>query len=79
MVCSCGYVQKEGKLSDRKKKKEDVVVIEKKTESLPVTRYDCKECKNEKAYFWLLQTRSADEPETRFYKCTKCGLVNREY
>ncbi|MCH4814473.1 MAG: transcription factor S [Saccharolobus sp.] len=39
----------------------------------------CPSCKNDEAYFWILQTRRADEPPTRFYKCTKCGKVWREY
>ncbi|EZQ06947.1 MULTISPECIES: transcription factor S [Acidianus] len=39
----------------------------------------CPACKNDEAYFWILQTRSADEPATRFYKCTRCGKVWREY
>ena len=39
----------------------------------------CPACKNDEAYFWILQTRRADEPPTRFYKCTKCGKVWREY
>lgn len=79
MVCSCGYHEKDGKIKDDKKKNDDVFVVEKKTEILPITDYDCKSCKNTKAYFWLLQTRSSDEPETRFYKCTKCDAVHREY
>ncbi|BDB97185.1 transcription factor S [Saccharolobus caldissimus] len=39
----------------------------------------CPVCGNDEAYFWILQTRRADEPPTRFYKCTKCGKVWREY
>ena len=39
----------------------------------------CPACGNDEAYFWILQTRRADEPPTRFYKCTKCGKVWREY
>ncbi|MEM0290915.1 MAG: transcription factor S, partial [Thermoplasmata archaeon] len=31
------------------------------------------------AYWMLKQTRAADEPETRFYICTKCGYRWREY
>jgi DNA-directed RNA polymerase subunit M len=31
------------------------------------------------AYFWTQQTRGADEPETRFFKCTKCSHTWREY
>ena len=80
MKCSCGYVQEEGKISDKKRKREEVAVVEKKAvEVLPKTKYECKKCANPDAFFWTLQTRSADEPETRFYKCTKCGSVSREY
>lgn len=80
MKCSCGYSQEEARISDKKRSKEKVIVVEeKRAETLPITGYDCRSCKNIKAYFWTLQTRSADEPETRFYKCTKCGTVHREY
>jgi len=27
----------------------------------------------------MIQTRAADEPPTRFYRCTKCGHTWREY
>ncbi len=81
MRCSCGYVMEEGKISDKRKKQEKVAVVENKdqNEVLPKTKYDCKNCGHNEAYFWLLQTRSADEPETRFFKCTKCSAVHREY
>lgn len=39
----------------------------------------CPSCKNEEVYFWMMQTRAADEPPTRFYRCTKCGKTWREY
>ncbi|AEB94531.1 MAG: transcription factor S [Metallosphaera sp.] len=39
----------------------------------------CSKCGNDEVYFWMLQTRAADEPPTRFYKCTRCGKVWREY
>ncbi len=39
----------------------------------------CPKCGNDEAYYWMMQTRRADEPPTRFYKCTKCGYVWREY
>ena len=34
----------------------------------------CAKCGNTEAYFRMQQTRSADEPSTRFYRCTdqKC-------
>ncbi len=80
MRCSCGYTQEEGKITDKKKKKESIIAVEeKKIEILPKMKYDCIKCKNTDAYFWTLQTRSADEPETRFFKCTKCENVVREY
>tara|TARA_Y100001949_G_scaffold173391_1_gene178883 strand:+ start:1806 stop:2141 length:336 start_codon:yes stop_codon:yes gene_type:complete len=39
----------------------------------------CEKCHNEEGVWWSLQTRSADEPETRFYKCVKCNHTWREY
>lgn len=33
----------------------------------------CGRCGNRGAYYYLMQTRKADEPTTRFYRCTKCG------
>ena len=30
-------------------------------------------CTNRRAYFYQLQTRSADEPMTTFYRCTECA------
>ncbi|KAF2264917.1 hypothetical protein CC78DRAFT_553236 [Lojkania enalia] len=35
-------------------------------------------CRNDRAYFYQLQIRSADEPMTTFYKCTKCSKEWRE-
>ena len=29
--------------------------------------------------WWMEQTRSSDEPPTRFYECTECGNVHKEY
>ena len=46
---------------------------------LPKTRILCPKCGNTEAYFELRQTRSADEPETRIYRCTKCNYNWREY
>lgn len=48
-------------------------------EVLPKTRTLCPECGNPEAYYWELQTRGADEPATRFFKCARCGHVWREY
>eukprot|EP01012_Entosiphon_sulcatum_P008255 TRINITY_DN1441_c0_g1_i1.p3 TRINITY_DN1441_c0_g1~~TRINITY_DN1441_c0_g1_i1.p3 ORF type:complete len:106 (+),score=27.06 TRINITY_DN1441_c0_g1_i1:136-453(+) len=39
------------------------------------TKVKChkRECDSDEAYFHQMQTRSADEPMTTFYKCKKCG------
>jgi len=58
----------------------DVIVLEGDIEEgLPKTDVMCPECRNRTAYWWLRQLRSADESETRFFKCTKCAFTWREY
>jgi len=44
------------------------------------TTVACPKCDNDRANYLLIQTRSADEPMTRFYKCTNkaCGHVWHE-
>ncbi|WP_323174052.1 transcription factor S [Natrialba sp. PRR66] len=39
----------------------------------------CDECGNQEAWYTLKQTASADEPPTRFFKCTECGHRWRGY
>ena len=79
----CNYRPK-GKVkiqaSQKLEKADKIVVIEeKKLETKPVVEMKCPECKHGKCYFWTLQTRSSDESETKFYKCTKCEHTWREY
>ncbi|MCK4718754.1 MAG: transcription factor S, partial [Thermoplasmata archaeon] len=57
----------------------EMLIVEEGAETLPKTRMECPECKNLEAYWVLRQTRAADEPETRIYRCTKCGHTWREY
>ena len=59
--------------------KDAMVVIDNNEPDLPKTRKECKKCKNNEAYYWLIQTRSGDEPPTQFFKCTKCKHTWREY
>ena len=59
--------------------KEIAVVSKKDTQTFPIITEKCKKCGNEKAYFWTVQTRSGDEAETKFFKCTKCENTWREY
>lgn len=85
LVCmSCCHVQEgaaEGYRVVRKNREEkDVTIIdEKRGEALPTTKTKCPACGHDQAYWWMRQTRAADEPSTRFYKCVKCGKVWREY
>ena len=46
---------------------------------LPLTDIKCEKCSHKKAYYWLIQTRAADEAATKFYKCEKCEHIWREY
>ncbi|MGQ0772088.1 MAG: transcription factor S [Nitrososphaerota archaeon] len=48
-------------------------------ETLPSITIDCEKCGNTEAVWWMLQTRSADEPTTQFYRCTKCSHTWRNY
>ena len=69
------------KLAHTEKEKTIIIDDESKLpEVLPKTRdVTCPRCGHNEAYYWFMQTRAADEPPTRFYKCTKCGHVWREY
>ncbi|XP_066328443.1 uncharacterized protein [Miscanthus floridulus] len=51
---------------------EDIVV------QRPLTNKSCKNCDHPEAEYYSLQMRSADEGETIFYTCTKCGLNFKE-
>ncbi len=56
-----------------------IMDIENGPHTLPTTTIDCPKCTNGMAFWWMLQTRSADEPTTQFYRCTKCGYTWRNY
>ena len=86
LICpKCGY--SEGDTSKTVKKPtigEDISefnVLEESEgkETLPSIKIDCEKCGNDEAVWWMLQTRSADEPTTQFYRCTKCNYTWRDY
>lgn len=61
-------------------KEKTVVLSSKEVKGLPVTKdVVCPKCGWREAYYWVVQTRAADEPSTRFFKCVKCSHVWREY
>ena len=76
----CGY-DAESQTVELKEKGEDTKIIEviEKIETNPKIKAKCERCNNHIAYYWTQQTRGADEPETRFFKCTKCNHTWREY
>ena len=79
----CNYTKKEKvkiQSSEKMAKFQEMGVLkEKDTDLLPVIAAICEKCGCKEAYFWSSQTRSADEAETRFFKCKKCKHTWREY
>jgi len=46
----------------------------------PTCDKECPDCGEETVHeWWMEQTRASDEPPTRFYECTECGNVHKEY
>ncbi len=82
---NCGYV--EGKVLTQQKKviqKESIEALNVFAENegeqtLPTIKIECESCGNDEAVWWMLQTRSADEPTTQFYRCIKCRHTWRNY
>ena len=60
-------------------KEQDIEILSKKIETLPKVKESCEKCECKYAYYWTLQTRAADESETRFFECTKCTHRWRAY
>ena len=80
----CNYV--EGKETKHTKKpvqehesQFNVLSQNETVESLPTIKIECEKCGNDEAVWWMLQTRSADEPTTQFYRCSKCRHTWRNY
>ena len=48
-------------------------------EGKPTAAVVCERCENDRAWYTIKQTGSADEPPTRFFKCKECGHRWREY
>jgi len=83
LACSCGFSSTKLKPEGIKEKMKDsakVDVVENDDiDTLPITKAECPKCKCPEAYYWLVQTRAGDEPETKFLKCKKCKHTWRDY
>ena len=83
MSCSCGHSDSDtskASIKEEVKKVAEIRVVRRDDDdSLPETEAECPKCKNDRAKYWLVQTRAADEPETKFLKCTKCKTIWRDY
>ena len=55
------------------------VITDKDIDVFPVISGRCPKCSNKEAYFWTSVSRSGDEAETKFFRCTKCKHTWREY
>ncbi len=76
--CNCGYVADSAQSTVTFTQKRDdvskeVEILEKEISVHPIVDEECPKCKNPKSYFWSQQMRAGDEPETQFFKCTKCS------
>ena len=58
---------------------DEVIDESKLTKKGTLVNARCPKCGHDKAYVVIMQTRAADEPPTRIYKCEKCGYTWREY
>jgi len=85
--CSkCGYTEGEKVKQTKKtisKGEPDVSLLafegDEGEESYSTIKMDCGKCGHDQAIWWMFQTRSADEPTTRFYRCQKCKYTWRDY
>ena len=83
---ACGYEKnvteeskKQYEVSEKVDKEDTVIVTNDNVKSLPTIKVIFPECNYQLAFWWLQQTRSADESETRFFRCTECDYTWREY
>ncbi len=82
LKCSnCGKRSSEKNLNLAEKKNvnvKEVAMVKQEVETLPKIKAHCRKCKNNEAYYYMMQTRSLDESPTIFFTCTKCGYKWRE-
>ncbi len=79
----CGYTSTKGDkvVTQLSQDREKIIVIGRdadKLRTLPKVKAECPKCNNHEAFYWLVQTRGADESSTQFFRCTNCGATWRE-
>ncbi len=88
LQCSkCGYTEGQTEKKETKKINENeepdfsLLAFEgnEGEDTHPTIKLDCEKCGHDEAVWWMFQTRSADEPTTRFYRCQKCKHTWRDY
>jgi DNA-directed RNA polymerase subunit M len=84
LVCrKCGAEQEmksqKSQVIKHKGTEKEMAVLGEISGTLPTEDAECPSCGHTKAYWVLRQTRAADEPETRIFRCVKCGHSWREY
>jgi len=84
LVCrKCGTTQEmnsqKSQVIKHKGTEKEMAVMGEISGTLPTADAECPSCGHTKAYWVLRQTRAADEPETRIFRCVKCGHSWREY
>ena len=83
---ACGYEKgvteeskKQYEVAEKIDKEDTVIVTDGNVKTLPTIKVICPKCGNKLAFWWLQQTRSADESETRFFRCTECDFYFIEF
>jgi len=84
LVCpKCGYSKKASVVRKRSvcspQQSGQIVIVDREITPLPTLSVKCPKCGFNKAYVWQVQTRSADEASTQFFRCVRCGYTWREY
>jgi len=72
----CGTVIKKGVeekvIKEELNSNKNLEIKEEIGEVYPIVEAICPKCGHNQAFFWTKQMRSADEPESQFFKCVKC-------
>ncbi len=83
LICTkCNYknkLEEQPTIKEKVNQEKELEVIDKEVETLPMTEAECPKCHHKNAYYWTVQTRASDEPETKFFKCEKCKNIWRDF